>query len=202
MPDIEGSRQLRIGVAVSAIMLAFWLSWGASTEARKVTINTQHDKTFSFKGLKTWTWDPSSKGEVRLATTASADPDRLRDRVEPVLLPAIERELAARGFTPAAERPDVYISYWVLVTIGQSSQQMGQFIGIPEWGLPPIRGATTAIRAYPVGTLLIDAIAPSKRAVVWRGSAQTEIDLERGDAERRKRLEEAVRGILRKFPPS
>jgi hypothetical protein len=195
------SRESRIGVAIIGAMLAFWVCFGAPTEARKVTVKAQHDKTFSFKGLKTWAWDPSSKGEVRLATTASANPERLRERVEPILLPAIERELTARGFSPASQTPDVYISYWVLVTVGQSSQQMGQFIGIPEWGLPPIRGATTAIRAYPVGTLLIDATAPARRAVVWRGSAQAEIDLDRPDEERRTRLVDAVHGIFGKFPP-
>jgi hypothetical protein len=190
-----------IGVTVAVTLLALWVLSGASIEARKITIKAQHDKTFSFKGLTTWAWDPESKGEVKLATTASADPKRLRDRVEPILLPAIERELAARGFKFANDHPDVYISYWVLVTVGQSSQQMGQFIGIPEWGLPPIRGATTAIRAYPIGTLLIDATAPARRAVVWRGSAQAEIDLDRPDEQRQTRLLEAVRGILGKFPP-
>jgi hypothetical protein len=190
-----------IGIPLTALLATLWMLSGASPEAGKVTIKTQHDKSFSFTGLSTWAWDPSSKGEVRLATTASADPERLRERVEPVLLPAVERELAARGFKPSSDEPDIYISYWALVTVGQSSQQMGQFIGIPEWGLPPIRGATTAIRAYPVGTILIDATAPSRRAVVWRGSAQAEIDLDRPDEERRVRLLDAVHRILAKFPP-
>jgi hypothetical protein len=195
------SRARRFGVTITGALLASWVLSSTSTEARKVTIKTQHDKTFSFAGLKTWAWDPTSKGEVRLATTAAANPERLRERVEPILLPAIEREMVGRGFSPSTESPDVYVSYWVLVTVGQSSQQMGQFIGIPEWGLPPIRGATTAIRAYPVGTLLIDATAPSRRAVVWRGSAQAEIDLDRPDEERRTRLVDAVHRILEKFPP-
>lgn len=184
-----------------AVAAAVWVLSGATFHAAKIEIKTQHDETFSFAGLRTWNWSPNGKGEVKLVTTAEADPQRLRDQVEPVIVPVVEQELPRRGFTRTADTPDVLVNYFVLVTIGQSSQYMGQFIGTPEWGLPPFMASTTALRAFPVGTLLIDVVAPSRQAIVWRGAAQAEIDLDRKPEERRVRLEQAVRDILKRFPP-
>jgi hypothetical protein len=57
------------------------------------------------------------------------------------------------------------------------------------------------MRAFPVGTLLIDAFAANGKDHVWRGAAQAEVDLQRSQAERRQRLDGAVRDLLKKFPP-
>ena len=175
---------------------------GTTFEAKKITIKTQVDDRFSFEGLHAWTWSPDGTGQVKMATTANADPEALRQRVDPVIVPVVEQELAKLGFTKTSDKPDLIVNYYVLVTVGQSSQYMGQFVGsIPQWGLPPFEGSTTALRAFPVGTLLIDMVSPSEKAVVWRGVAQAEIDLERPVEERRQRLEQAVREVLAKFPP-
>jgi len=90
----------------------------------------------------------------------------------------------------------------VLATVGQMSQYMGQFVAaVPEWGLPPFAPSTTALEIYAVGTLILDVTAPAKNAIVWRGSAQRKIDLERPDKERREILERAIRDLIKQFPP-
>lgn len=188
-------------LATAAAITAAWLGMAMAPEAKKIEIKTQHDKTVSFAGLKTWAWHPSGVGDVKLALTPDSDPARVRDRAEPVIVAAVEKEMAARGFTKAAGKPDVYVMYWLLGTIGQSSQYMGQFVGLPEWGLLPFPASTTAVRAYPVGTLLLDVFAANGKDLIWRGAAQAEIDLERSPAERKQRLESAIRSLLQKFPP-
>ena len=189
-------------VILGGLVAALWMAAGTTFEAKKITIKTQVDDRFSFEGLHAWTWSPDGTGQVKMATTANADPEALRQRVDPVIVPVVEQELAKLGFTKTTDKPDLIVNYYVLVTVGQSSQYMGQFVGsIPQWGLPPFEGSTTALRAFPVGTLLIDMVSPSEKAVVWRGVAQAEIDLERPLDERRQRLEQAVREVLAKFPP-
>ena len=189
-------------VILCALVAALWIAAGTSFEAKKITIKTQVDERFSFEGLHAWTWSPDGTGQVKMATTANADPEALRQRVDPVIVPTVEQELSKRGFTKSADTPDLIVNYYVLVTVGQSSQYMGQFVGsIPQWGLPPFEGSTTALRAFPVGTLLIDMVSPKEKSVVWRGVAQAELDLERPPDERRQRLEQAVREVLAKFPP-
>jgi hypothetical protein len=197
------SRQRSTPVVVTAAACAaIWISSAAIFEAAKIKITTQHHQTYPFQNVHTWNWSPDGHGEVKLATTAEADPERLRQKVEPVLVPAIEREMKARGLEQVSASPDVLVNYYVLVTVGQSSQYIGQFIpSTPEWGVPIVMGGTQALRAYPVGTVLIDMVAPSMKSVVWRGAAQAEVDLDKKPEERQARLEQAVRDMLKQFPP-
>jgi hypothetical protein len=183
-------------------MAALWVLSAAPFEAAKIKITVQHHQTYPFGTVRTWNWSPDGTGEVKLATTAEADPERLRQKVDPVLVQSIERELSARGLTRSADNPDLLVNYYVLVTVGQSSQYIGQFIpSTPEWGVPIVMGGTQALRAYPIGTVLIDMVAPSKKYVVWRGAAQAEVDLDKQPEERRVRLDKAVHDILKQFPP-
>src|SRR6185437_2795838 len=57
-------------LAVAAVGLT--ISTGP-VDAAKTDINVEYDKTFSFAGLKTWTWHPEGKGKVLLALTAESD---------------------------------------------------------------------------------------------------------------------------------
>jgi hypothetical protein len=191
-----------VHIVAVGTLAAVWVLSGTTFDAAKIKITTQHHQTYPFDKVHTWDWSPDGSGEVKLATTADADPERLRERVEPVLVPTIEREMKARGLEKVSASPDVLVNYYVLVTVGQSSQYMGQFLpSTPEWGVPIVMGGTTAVRAYPVGTVLIDMVAPSLKSVVWRGAAQAEVDLDKKPEERRVRLEQAVRDMLEKFPP-
>jgi hypothetical protein len=189
----------------AVLLLVGLISLGAADSrlwAAKTDITVEYDKKFSFAGLKTWTWHPEGKGKVLLALTADNDPKKVADRVDPVIIPALEREMGARGFTIAEANPDLYVHYYVLGTLQNSTQVQGQFLpSVPEWGLPPFLASTTATRTYPVGTLIVDVTAPAQQKLVWRGSAARKIQIDRPDDERRKVLEEAIRELLKKFPP-
>ena len=188
-------------IAAIAAASALWLAAGASPEAAKITIKSEADPSFTFAGLKTWAWHPDGTGNVRMAVTANSRPDELKGRVEPVLVPAVERELTGRGFTKVDASPDLFVFYYLLVTVGQSAQEMGQFSSIAQWGLPPFAPQTTALRAFPAGTLILDISSAARREVVWRGAAQGEIDLEKKPEERKERLTRVVHDLLQRFPP-
>jgi hypothetical protein len=170
-------------------------------EAAKTDIRIEYDKAFSFAGLRTWTWHPEGAGDVRLAVSSQDDPKRVAARVDPIIIPTVEREMTARGFAKAADAA-LRLHYYVLVRINQSAQVQGQFLpAVPEWGVPPFVPSTTALSIYPVGTLLLDVTSTAKQAIVWRGAAERDVDLERPDAERRKILERAIHDLLVRFPP-
>jgi hypothetical protein len=96
----------------------------------------------------------------------------------------------------------MYVHYYALATVKQSAQIQGQFLpATTEWGLPPFAATTSSLEIYPVGTLLIDVTSTAAGKIVWRGAAQRTINLERPDDERRKVLEQAIRDLLRRFPP-
>jgi hypothetical protein len=187
---------------VAALVVTAVAATGIIARAAKTNIRTESDPKFSFAGLRTWAWHPDAAGEVRLAYSSSADPNKVHERVRPVIVEGVTREMAARGFTETADHPDLYVHYYVLVAVQSSAQTMGQFLpATPEWGLPPFTASTTALSIYPVGTFLMDMTVPGREGIVWRGAAEREVDLERPDTERRKILLRAIADLLKQFPP-
>jgi len=171
--------------------------------AAKVKVKVQHDKTFSFAGLKTYAWHPEGAGDVKMLQNTEDDPAKIKARLEPVIREAVDQELAKRGMTLVASgTPDFYVNYYVLIGPGSSSQYQGQFIGaVPAWGLPDFMMATTAFSAFEQGSVILDISSVSLKTVVWRAVAQAEIDRQRSDVERVKRIQDGVREMLKKFPP-
>ena len=114
---------------------------------------------------------------------------------------AVEDEPFARGFTRSSgSETRFHVTYYVLVTPGNSSQYMGQFLpAVTQWGLPPFTAQTTALRVYPVGTLVLD-LATDPGGVVWRGVTEAEVDLERTETERAKRINDKVHDVVAKIP--
>jgi hypothetical protein len=196
-----GSARVTAWIA-GAVIAAVTLLMPVGIDAAKTDIRIDYDKKFSFAGLKRWTWHPDGPGDVRLAFTSNDDPKRVASRVEPVVVPAVERQLKERGLERVADTPDLYVHYYMLGTVGELSQVHGQFLpAVPEWGLPPFLGSSSALTVYRVGTLVIDITTAANREIVWRGSAERKIDFESPDQKRREVLERAVRDLLKGFPP-
>jgi len=187
----------------SKLLVALALVAGlAVVVAAKVKVQTQYDKQFKFAGLHTYAWHPTGKGDVKLLQASGENPAALRAQLEPMVVRAVEGALARRGFTPASASPDLEVYYYVLIGPGISAQTMGQFIApVPEWGIPPFTPATSSIDMYEQGSLIVDLAAPSLGAMVWRGSAQAEIDRSRNQQDREKRIRDAVDDMFNKFPP-
>jgi hypothetical protein len=174
----------------------------ASADAR-VKVKTDHDPTADFTRLKTWAWLPDGPGQFKMALTKDDDPEALRKQFEPTLLASVEQNLAQRGFTKAAQgqEPDFLVAYFALVSTNMSAQTIGQFLpGTLEWGIPPFQGQTQSLKIYEQGSLVLDVMTPTRQPM-WRGLAQAELHRDRTLAERERRLREAVRDLLRQFPP-
>jgi hypothetical protein len=196
------ARRRKYGGGVAALAAAvLWLTLPARFDAAKTDIKVDSDKTFSFAAVRTWTCHPDGAGDVKLLISAEDDPKRVAARVDPIIVPAVEHEMTARGYVRGGPDADVYVHYYVLATINQSAQYHGQFLpAVPAWGVPPFAPSTSALSIYPVGTLIIDVTSAAAKAIVWRGSAAREIDVERPAPERRKVLERAVRDLIRRLP--
>jgi hypothetical protein len=65
--------------------------------------------------------------------------------------------------------------------------------------MPPV--TTTYVRQYEEGTLVLDIVNAKSNQLMWRGSAQAEINRQLKPEEREKRLQEAIGKILAQFPP-
>jgi len=191
--------KLRLIPAILAVVVAATMAVDA-----KIKVKAQFDKTFKFQGLKTYAWDPTGVGDVKILQADPArKPEALKAQWEPVILSSIEQTLASRGFTKGPiGTADLKVYYYVLIGAGTNAQVMGQFLpAVPQWGIPPFDASTSALEVYPQGTLIVDLSSPAAQAMVWRGSAQTEVDFQASDATREKRIRESIQEMFKKFPP-
>jgi hypothetical protein len=165
-----------------------------------VKVRVEFDKTFDFARARTWSWNANGAGQIMLARTADDDPEAFRRRAEPVIFDAVGAELPRRGLKSAAEMPDLTLIYYLLLTVGSSSQSLGQFLpSVAQWGLPPFAPSTTSLSVIQQGSLVLDFSANGR--VVWRGIAEAEIKPDITEEKRVALLREGVRDLLRRFPP-
>ncbi len=152
--------------AAIAVALVVAVRTGAWLDAAKTDIKVDlRQDVLVRRACARWTWRPDGKGDVRLAVSSHDDPAAVASRVDPVIIPAVEREMTARGFARAADGADLYVHYYALATVKQSAQIQGQFLpATTEWGLPPFAATTSSLEIYPVGTLLIDVTSAAARA--------------------------------------
>jgi hypothetical protein len=187
-------RRFAIGVALAVWPLALYAG---------VKVKVAHEPEFAFAAARTWSWHPDGPGVFRMVVTANDDVAPVKARFAPILEQAIPEELGKRGLHPAtAAPPDLYVTYYALITAGTQTQTMGQFLpSFAQWGIPMFPPATQSLRVIEQGSLVIDLISPGEKATVWRGAAQAELHQDKPDEERNRRLREAVRELLRKYPP-
>ena len=67
------------------------------------------------------------------------------------------------------------------------------------WGLPLIPQATQSLEIMNRGSMVLDASVGGR--VVWRGVAQSKLEMDIDNQKREAKLREAVRDLLKRFPP-
>ena len=195
LPFVRGLLALVVAAAAATA--------GSVVDAAKTDVTVDYDMRFMFAGLRTWRWHPDGAGDVKLAMSRDDNPAQVAATVDPIIIPAVERELTANGLVRGDGDTDFFLHYYALVTVGESRQVQGQFLpAVANWGVPPVLlGNSTSLEIYPVGTLVLDVTAVATKEVVWRGVARRKLDINRSGAERRTEIEKAVRELLKKFPP-
>lgn len=182
-----------------ALVLAV-LSLTVEATLARVDVKIDFDKAFDFKAVRSWGWSPAGPGSVRMARTAADDPEAMTRNVEPIIVDALTSEMARRGLPQAPSEPDLFVTYYLLLTTNIQAQTLGQFLpATSEWGLPPFAPATQSFRILNQGALVLDLSA--KGAVVWRGVAQAHIKMDVEWKKRETLLRAAVKDLLRRYPP-
>jgi len=165
-----------------------------------VKTRSDFDKMFDFRQVRTWAWHPDGAGQVIASRTQNDDPEAIKALAEPIIVSGVDTEMPRRGLTRSASAPDLQLRYYLLLSIGQSAQTVGQFLpSTVQWGIPPFAPATSSLEIVERGSLVLDLSA--KSGLVWRGIAEAKIEMGLEQDKRRKLLEEAVREILKRYPP-
>ena len=153
-----------------------------------------YDKSASFAGYKTYAQKEGTKVGQQL----------IDDRI----VAAIDKELAAKGLTKSEANPDLVVVYHVAFDkekdISTYSSGYGGGYGPYGYGWGGGWGGSTTnttVRDILVGTMVIDMADANKKQVVWRGMGVKEVNTTANPEKRDKSINEAVKKILKNFPP-
>ena len=183
-----------------AVMMLIVLAATVTIVATK--IQAQRDPAFDFSKLTTWKWNADGPGVVKVIVSERSNSEAVQKKYEPEIVKAVEEQFAARGYTPATiGTPDFVATYYLLITVGMSSQTMGQFLpSNAQWGIPLFAPATQSMTVYPQGTLVLDVSSPAASGMIWRGMAEAKIDLENSETKRVSRIRTIIKDLVAKFP--
>jgi len=159
----------------------FLIALTTAVFADNVTVDYDHATNFS--QVKTYSWS-------KVHTANSIWDDRVKD--------AINRELAAKGWTQLPSGGDVY-----LMAIEKTSvhQQYDTFYdGFGGWRRFGSFGeSTTTVDNYEVGTLIVSMFDGNSKQLIWRGASSS--DLSGNPEKNTKNLDKDVQKMFKNFPP-
>jgi len=159
----------------------FLIALTTAVFADNVTVDYDHATNFS--QVKTYSWS-------KVHTANSIWDDRVKD--------AINRELAAKGWTQLPSGGDVY-----LMAIEKTSvhQQYDTFYdGFGGWRRFGSFGeSTTTVENYEVGTLIVSMFDGNSKQLIWRGASSS--DLSGNPEKNTKNLDKDVQKMFKNFPP-
>jgi hypothetical protein len=162
--------------------------------AQKVYIN--YDTSYDGSTVETFAWAETSETSV-----VRADP-LLHSRI----VNGIEYYLTLGGVREAESNPDVYVTYHTStkkeISIDTSVYGYGYPGGWGYYGRPYAYGgygsATTTVRTYEKGTLIVDVWDAASNKLVWRGTALN-ITVTDNPTKMEKRIDKALKKIVDKW---
>lgn len=171
--------------------------------ANTIESSVDYNPKTDFSSLRTFAWLP----EQTRGVSSEAASYRF---VDSTVRSAVDRNLRARGFTPASEgKPDFYVNYYVWAEtkltddpyagLRNWSHRVGTFDTARYPGYEYERSLNP--REYEEGTLVVTVLDPESEREIWRGTAkdlvkQSDIERKTGD-----KIDRAVNKILKDFPP-
>jgi hypothetical protein len=177
--------------AVSALCALVMVAGCSSIE-----VGTDYDPDANFAALRTYAWLPEQDRLV--------GPNRIYDTLlDSRVRRAVDRGLAAKGYAKrTADDADFLVAYHAGIETKLNVRAVNASFGYGEglWGNELGPGAD--VREYDEGTLMLDILNNEERMLVWRGSASVEVSDSDNPDKRTQRIDEAVKRMLERFPPS
>ncbi len=173
-----------------------------SSGCSSMTIRSSHDPFARFPDSGSFDWVPGPQ-------TLPEDPRLDRASVDARIKKAVEGQLADKGYSLAASgSPDFLVAYHVAfegdlsaTTIDNRYSSWG-YGPDGRWGFgPDRRPARDPAILFERGSLVLDIVDPGATRILWRASAQARIVVSASKEEKDRRVNEAVRRMLERFPP-
>jgi len=155
-------------------------------------VGYDYDSGANFSAYHTYEWMPGAQeviGDKRVDNSL----------VDSRIRTAVGARLQAKGYTASVNgKPDFYVAYHVAVKDRMKGSSTQRYIGDYAYGTYT---TISDVRSYNEGDLLVDIIDAASKRLVWRSSAQAEVDPGMTPEERDKRIGRVVDQMLSSFPP-
>jgi len=180
------------------LSLVLLLSACATTAPRT---NIDYDPSVDFAQIKTYSWldhDLAGQGVSPLVVSR--------------IIGAVDSQLQSKGWTKVPQGQTGQVVVGVGVSVHQQ-QSVNTYYNAPMyagygWGGPYMRpyayggmgSATTTVRTYDVGTLIVDMFQTSTKQAIWRGTAEKTVsDSPQKNSEA---VQIGIENMFRYFPPA
>jgi hypothetical protein len=177
-------KRMKLPMAIAA----FGLILPAVLLAQKTSFD--FDKGTDFTKFKTYAQKPGTAVGDQFVDKRIAD--------------AIDAEMTAKGMTKNDAKPDVTVIYHVAFDKKQdiSTYSTGMAYGPYGYGWGGGWGGTEVrVQEILQGTLIIDIADANHKTLVFRGMGVKEVDVQAKAEKRDKNISEAVKKILKNYPP-
>jgi len=167
-----------------SLVMAMILFVGCST----LDVNVDYDESYDFKSAKTFIID-ESVGNTKNTLFASRVVNALANELELKNYKKVSKEEADLIFVfhaSAKDKSDTQVSY------GLS--------GYRGFGYGGMVMSTSNTYEYTEGTLVVDALSPKTKKVIWRGMGVKVLNEKETPQERTEAVNAAVKKIMEKFP--
>jgi hypothetical protein len=164
----------------------------ASLAGGSLSIETDWDPEAHFDALSSWDWLP---GPADSGDFAAPQPSPSDERVRA----AVAAELEARGYPRTSGAPSFWVHPMARIEDVVAAEAQAVYAEVPPWMRDALRDTHVIVGQR--GLLVVDVIDPTTRRPLWRGAVGGGVDSAASPAARARRLREAVRRLLERFPP-
>ncbi|HEY3446307.1 MAG TPA: DUF4136 domain-containing protein [Myxococcales bacterium] len=181
---------MRTKSALAVALLGLLLS---ACSTMKVSSTTAPGAAQKIQRFHTYAWLPEPENQA-----TRRDPF-----LEQQVMHAVDRELATKGYqrVDTSAHPDFDLG-WIATTKDMTREE--DTYGLYGFGWGPYGGAFGTPEAtvhYTEGTLILDAVDPTSKQIVWRGQAQADLGSNPTGSDAEKKVNDAAHKMLAQFPP-
>lgn len=152
------------------------------------TVSTDHAASADFASYRTYYWAQEPEGAAPL--------------VQQRIIDGVDTRLAAKGWTRGQDSGDVALAAHVATSQEQTLDTFYTGAPMGGWGWRGGMGmstASTTVRTYTVGTLIVDMFDTSTKQAIWRGTASD--TLSNSPDQVNASVEAALNEMFADFPP-
>ncbi|MGD8560153.1 MAG: DUF4136 domain-containing protein [Gammaproteobacteria bacterium] len=164
-----------------------------------ITVKTDYNKSVDFNRYKQYQWIPNEQPGL-----VETDTDKLM--LDETVSNTVERELETNGYVQNNTNPDFLVSYYFVVNAKTDVYFVNNYYTGLGYRAEPGRSSTRdseKIRnaSYEQGILIIDILDSTTKERIWRGYAQSRLNVFTELNKKKQRVATAVKKILARFPP-